>query len=176
MIELNCSYEESKKILELGYDFSKICVGWSTEHTTYIKVGNKLIEPRLVEELELAHNQELHPNNILWNYSLEFSEVESKIQDFINPWAIDWITYYPPIPIIPKAALEACLPDINPSNDERLPDLDISRLRVSKYHIDMCDREHEEIIRQFNSSYEAFLWVHENYPEELKKKFEEVMK
>lgn len=137
MIELNLTYEESKKILELGYDFSSVCIDWSTEHTKYIKVGSKLIEPRLVEELELAHNQELHPNNILWNYSLEFSEVESKIQDFINPWAIDWITYYPPIPIIPKAALEACLPDY---------------------------------------SFEAFIWCHENHPEELRKKFNEVMK
>lgn len=25
MIELNCTYEESKKILELGYDFSPMC-------------------------------------------------------------------------------------------------------------------------------------------------------
>ena len=31
MIKLNCSYEESKKILELGYDFSKICdFAWVT--------------------------------------------------------------------------------------------------------------------------------------------------
>lgn len=143
MIELNLTYEESKKILELGYDFSKVCVGWSTEHTKYIKVGNKLIEPRLVEELELAHNQELHPHNFLWNYSLEFSEVESKIQDFINPCAVDWITYSPPIPIIPKTALEACLPDF------------------------LC-------VKDFY--YEAFLWCHEKYPEELKKKFKEVMR
>lgn len=174
MIELNLTYEESKKILELGYDFSKICVGWSTEHTKYIKVGNKLIEPRLVEELELAHNQELHPNNFLWNYSLEFSEVESKIHDFINPWAIDWITYYPPIPIVPKAVLEACLPDI-----------------VDAYHGDLAwyiprnpleyrlcrdgDLVTSLLLEEFDSAYEAFIWCHENYPEELRKKFKEVM-
>jgi len=28
---------------------------------------------------------------------------------------------------------------------------------------------------RFDSAYEAFLFCHENYPEELKKKFDEVM-
>ena len=182
MIELNLTYEESKKILELGYDFSKICINWSTEHTKYIKVGSKLIEPRLVEELELAHNQELHPNNFLWNYSLEFSEVESKIQDFINPWAIDWITYYPPISIIPKGILEKCLPKIPflKTNNQfdfhytwKKPDFDSDAVELYTRitHIEIPEKTEKE----FQSAYEAFLWCHENYPKELKKKFEEVM-
>jgi hypothetical protein len=33
----------------------------------------------------------------------------------------------------------------------------------------------DEYLTKFNSAFEAFLWVHENYPEELKKKFDEVM-
>lgn len=170
MIELNLTYEESKKILELGYDFSKICVGWSTEHTKYIKVGNKLIEPRLVEELELAHNQELHPHNFLWNYSLEFSEVESKIQDFINPCAIDWIIYSPPIPIIPKAALEACLPEFDNG-------FYFSKLHISQDKIVKRNHKDQWVLPYVSSTaFEAFTWCHENYPKELKKKFEEVMK
>jgi len=32
MIELNLSFEQSKKILELGYDFSEVC--------TFFKEGN----------------------------------------------------------------------------------------------------------------------------------------
>lgn len=178
MIELNLTYEESKKILDLGYDFGKVCIDWSTEHTKYIKVGSKLIEPELVEELELAHNQELHPNNVLWNYSLEFSEVESKIQDFINPLAVDWITYYPPIPVIPKAALEECLPTT----------LSFGFNEDVYLTYEFCDKEFQyrqspdyycsdgKTHYSSKSAYEAFIWCHNNYPEELKAKFEEVMR
>jgi hypothetical protein len=31
------------------------------------------------------------------------------------------------------------------------------------------------LLEPFNSAYEAFIWCHENYPEELKAKFDEVM-
>lgn len=150
MIELNCSYEESKKILELGYDFSKICTKFELHQDKEIKV---------------CYGEKVSRETIRNQYTL--------IDD--NPWfqGKAWVQGF--IPIIPKAALEACLPDINPSNDERLPDLDTSRLRVSKYHTDMCDREHEEIIREFSSVFEAFIWCHNNYPEELKRKFKEVM-
>jgi hypothetical protein len=33
----------------------------------------------------------------------------------------------------------------------------------------------ESLTEEWFSSFEAFLWCHENYPEELKAKFEEVM-
>ena len=150
MNELNCSYEESKKIFDLGYDFSKVCdFAWVTMNTNET------------------------PVLVCQNLEIQYLLFTQKIYDFqtalIQKQPIEII------PIIPKAALEACLPDINPSNDERLPDLDICRLRVSKYHTDMCDREHEEIIREFSSAFEAFTWCHENYPKELKKKFKEVM-
>lgn len=148
MIELNCTYEESTKIFELGYDFSKVC--WKSQYW-YNSHG-------------IAEH--IHGTGLLLS-TIEYRIKSNGCKDAVITGVI---------PIIPKAALEACLPDINPSNDERLPDLDICRLRVSKYHTDMCDREHEEIIREFSSVFEAFTWCHENYPKELKKKFEEVMK
>jgi hypothetical protein len=44
MIELNCSHEESKKILDLGYDFSKVCLEFRSVNIyggeTYIKGVN----------------------------------------------------------------------------------------------------------------------------------------
>ena len=149
MIELNCRNEESKKILELGYDFTSICSNF------------ELHEKRKITKFVLV---ERHDDGLvsLWDCNEHGAYIYST-----KCW---WIT-----PIIPKAALEACLPDINPLDDERLPNLDTRRLKVSKYHIDMCDREHEETIKQFNSAFEAFLWLHEHYPEELKKKFDEVM-
>lgn len=168
MIELNLTYEESKKILELGYDFSPVCPFYRVVKANSISLYNGIefifnlglidrLESEVLAELE---REQIHPN-LGKNYRK--SLLEKNIFTEI-------------IPIVPKAALEACLPDINPSNDERLPDLDICRLRVSKYHTDMCDREHEEIIREFSSVFEAFTWCHENYPKELKKKFNEVMK
>lgn len=158
MIELNCTYEESKKILDLGYDFSSVCTKFELYEADGLEAEKRYTK-------KIVYGEKVSEETVRSRYTLIGDE----------PWfqGKDWVGDF--IPIIPKAALEACLPDINPSNDERLPDLDISRLRVSKYHIDMCDREHEEIIRQFKTVYEAFIWVHEHYPKELRKKFEEVM-
>lgn len=154
MIELNLTYEESKKILELGYDFSKVCREFELH-----RYGMFLKKIKLTNDcFALLDNEDSEE----FAAELDYTNLESVLIDKF-------------IPIIPKAALEACLPDINPLDDERLPDLDTRRLKVFKYHIDMCDREHEETIKQFNSAYEAFIWCHEHYPKELKKKFDEVM-
>ena len=142
MIELNLTYEESKKILQLGYDFEKVC-------DRFIEELSRLKKPEYIEQE-------------CFQITVFRAEINQRMSDYL-------------IPIIPKDALAKCLPDINPSDNERLPNLDTRRLKVSKYHIDMCDREHEETVKQFNSAFEAFIWCQEHYPEELKKKFSEVM-
>jgi hypothetical protein len=126
MIELNLTYEESKKILELGYDFKNIATHFAS------KKGKKL-KPSYTSYL----NRELF------------------------------------IPLIPKAALEACLPSLRYSHNwcsdewfgHNLFDLD-----TGEYSPELIC-----ISQKLNSAFEAFLWCHENYPEELKKKFDEVM-
>ena len=158
MIELNLTYEESKKIFELGYDFSKICDRFFIKYEGYR--GNtegyffKMNDSSDMFPLDAT----ISTYDEVWDHGISLEHEHEEVT-----------------PIIPKAALEACLPDINPLDDERLPDLDTRRLKVFKYHTDMCDREHEETIKQFNSAFEAFIWCHEYYPEELRKKFDEVM-
>lgn len=137
MIELNLTYEESKKILELGYDFSKVC--WKSQYW-YKSDG-------------IAEH--IHGTGLL------LSTIEYRIKsDGCKDAVITGV-----IPIIPKAALEACLPDLSGStwliNDLRTwMILDLDPNRSSK----------------LESIFEAFAWCHENYPEKLKKKFEEVMR
>lgn len=147
MIELNLTYEESKKILELGYDFSKICdFAWVTMNTNET------------------------PVLVCQNSEIQYLLFAQKIYDFqtalIQKQPIEII------PIIPKAALEACLPDLSYS----------TYVRGWLGHT-LCDLDHREyspnlitLAKRFNSVYEAFMWCHEHYPEELKKKFEEVMR
>ena len=150
MIELNLTYEESKKILELGYDFSKICdFAWVTMNTNET------------------------PVLVCQNSEIQYLLFAQKICDFqtalIKKQAIEII------PIIPKAALEACLPDI-----------------VDAYHGDLIwytprnppeyrlcrdgDSVTSLLLEEFDSIYEAFIWCHEHHPKELKRKFKEVMK
>ena len=124
MIELNLTYEESKKILDLGYDFSKV----SSE---FRFPGEEKIKYILVCRYKDG-DVELYSSE---NYDTEIYST----QEF-------GIT-----PIIPKAALEACLPDYFFAGG-----LNSIRLR-------------------HNSAYEAFIWCHESYQEELKAKFDEVM-
>ena len=86
MIELNCSYEESKKILELGYDFSRVCTRFECRDDDDIKVvyGEKITENTIRNQYTLIDNEPLFQG---------------------KAWCQGFI------PIIPKAALEACLPD-----------------------------------------------------------------
>lgn len=130
MLELNCSYEESKKILELGYDFSYICYEY--------------------QEDEHSYPCRSHP-----------SEVPEGI------------------PIIPKVALEACLPDRLQIETQKLGYTEIEECYPGKeLGYGQYNYWYSSNGKPFNSRcfkdgvYEAFLWCHENYPEELKKKFE----
>lgn len=158
MIELNCTYGESKKILELGYDFSKICAVFSAKGRTMshgLPFVKMIINPFLdgVGHLEnLAHLKSL-PYLLL-----------GKGTD------IDSIT-----PIIPKGALEACLPEIKIKTlDCRfVRNIGLHTINLSYFFSDYYDCYEE--IKEFKSAFEAFMWCHENHPEELKKKFNEVM-
>ena len=128
MIELNLTYEESKKILELGYDFTEIC----TVFTYAAKVS--------FFKIPMTNN--------VYTDGIKFYE-EGSQEGFIS--------------IIPKAALEACLPELSGSTW-------LKNLRTNWMILDL-----DPHIIKLESIFKAFLWCHENYPEELKKKFEEVM-
>lgn len=152
MIELNCTYEESKKILELGYDFSRVCTKFECRDDDDMKVvyGEKVTEDTIRNQYTVVDNE---------------------------PWfqGKAWCQGF--IPIIPKAALEACLPDydnyswyINAGEPCFIyEDGCTDNCQTGIFYLD------EVIMNRFDSAYEAFLFCHEKYPEELKKKFEEVM-
>jgi hypothetical protein len=167
MIELNCTYEESKKILELGYDFSPMCPFYRVVKGKSISIFNGIeFIPNLglVERLEsevLAElgRKEIHPN-IGKSYRKHLLEKNIFIE----------IT-----PLIPKAALEACLPE---HEEDGIWYIWLGYTRCMTQSPDECDTSSLEYFLpnpDINSPYEAFLWCHENYPEELKKKFDEVM-
>ena len=139
MIELNCTYEESKKILELGYDFSPVC-------DRFVQELAKLKEPEYIEQEQFL-------------VTIFRTETNQRMSDSL-------------IPIIPKAALEACLPDYQRYEDKH----------TWAGHTSIClaygtgeDLTIENYTTEYESAFEAFIWCHENYPEELRKKFKEVM-
>lgn len=185
MIKLNCTYEESKKILELGYDFSKICTEWQFNFyppnddpskgkiVKWFKLGEYLVNPTLIGMLP---RQEV---DLLNTYTIDSEEA---LADLKNYKMGD--EYAPLIPIIPKTALEACLPDkldvvslnnyVIVRNCVFVKNIDLKTINLSYFFEDYYSCYEEQ--KEFKSAFEAFTWCHNNYPEELKKKFEEVMK
>lgn len=141
MIELNLTHKESKKILELGYDFSPVC-------DRFVQELAKLKEPEYIEQEQFL-------------VTIFRTETNQRMSNSLTP-------------IVPKAVLEACLPDI-----------------VDAYHGDLAwyiprnpleyrlcrdgDLVTSLLLEEFDSAYEAFIWCHEHHPEELRKKFKEVM-
>jgi len=168
MIELNCTYEESKKILELGYDFAKVC--W---HSSYVYLNQYDYGKTLTQIY--VHGT-----------GLSLETIEYRVKDEVDKYGIvkDFT------PIIPKAALEACLPDnsLFPISSEehsldwviyqkcRFIGLRFWSTKSAKSEGGHITWHQPEERHRFQSIYEAFLWCHENYPEELKKKFKEVMR
>jgi hypothetical protein len=175
MIELNCTYEESKKILELGYDFSKIC-------TKFVELRNNN------DEVKINFGEKISNRSIRSEYTL--IDDESWFQ------SIAWIENF--VPIIPKAALEACLPEFetNKAWFSMVKD-NYSEARTHYWvfetpktipQSDTWNRRPRMLMRYvknqmlyenlhsayFESAFEAFIWCHENYSKELKKKFDEV--
>ncbi len=157
-MELNLTYEESKKILEFGYDFRSICT-----------------------KFEFRENEEATTLTFLYSCG--------EIVTMWNPRMSEPYSYHLKsipalgiIPLIPKAALLMSLPFF----EEGL---------VYKYHghlsfqidsnfqfIHLKETCSGEVVELFLSDNEnpalikVFLWCHENYPEQLRAKFEEVMK
>ena len=160
MIELNCSYEESKKILELGYDFSPVCATFSASGKTSshgLPFATMIINPSLKGVGHLENLNHLK--------SLPYMRLDKEID-------IDSIT-----PIIPKAALEACLPDklgiASLDNCVFVKNIDLKTISLFYFFEDYYSCYEEQ--KEFKSAYKAFIWCHKNYPEVLKKKFKEVM-
>lgn len=160
MIELNLNYEQSKKILKLGYDFSEVC--WKSWYRGKYADGE-------------ARQEHLHDTG------KSIHTIEARIRSEIGMYGI----LQEVIPIIPKAAVKECIPtlivdvkqkhiyqlnysgkkeislDLNSSNEN----LTISLAEGYKAsHVPFC------------SVFGAFLWCHEKYPEKLREKFEEVLK
>lgn len=160
MIELNCSYEESKQILELGYDFSKVC--WKTGYYW--------------DEAYLEHT---HGTGLL-------IETQAYRISYLNDHKGNTRDH---TPIIPKAALEACLPMELPILNENIDESwklyllknlygaeTISYQKILSLPADEIYKIHRaDWDKLIVSAFEAFIWCHEHYPEELKKKFSEVM-
>jgi len=147
MIELNLTYEESKKILESGYDFRNIATDFVTKiNQTKLKRVNDTI-------------------------AIDINIDTSDINDFPHdlPDYFYFIESSNIIPLIPKAALEACLPrNLNP-----YPFSSHLVRTLEKLGYRRNGKEYSYI--NFDSALEAFLWLHEKYPDELKAKFDEVM-
>lgn len=180
MIELNCSYEESKKILDLGYDFGKKFGDVYKKRDCPDKYI--LVEYYKVKAQEYMRVPEEYFNTDVEKFTLERQSIDyedSLYNNKHNEYFVQGEMFCNPneegfVPIIPKAALEACLPDI-----------------VDAYHGDLIwytprnppeyrlcrdgDSVTSLLLEEFDSIYEAFIWCHENHPKELKKKFEEVM-
>lgn len=149
MIELNCTYEESKKILELGYDFSKVC--WKTGYYW-----------------DKAYLEHTHGTGLLL-------ETQAYRISYLNDHKGDTRDH---TPIIPKAALEACLITcIVDCEQKRIFYLSYDRHKKPIYRLNYETpiKTIDTIYTEYESAYEAFLWCHENYSEELKAKFNEVM-
>ena len=153
MIELNLTYEESKKILELGYDFSRVCdFAW------------------------VSLDEVRRPVLACQNSGTQYLLSGKKICDFQT--ALIPREPIEIIPIIPKAALEACLPDFLCVKDF-YGELDRSRFvkKLCNGMIYLNSQDSERVSHEwFRTAFEAFIWCHENYPEELREKFEEVMR
>jgi hypothetical protein len=160
MIELNLTYVESKKILELGYDFSKVCWKSSYEYRDQHNLNKKFI------------------SMYLHGTGSSSIDIEDGIKHRMSKYGVVGLV----TPVIPKAALEACLPDRLQIETQKLGYTEIEECYPGKeLGYGQYNYWYSSNGKPFNSRcfkdgvYEAFLWCHENYPEELKKKFDEVM-
>jgi hypothetical protein len=152
-MELNLTYEESKRILELGYDFSSICTKFELKtDTEYRVVYGKITKRNDRTEIE----------------SSESIEGDGRIVHLQNRSMFDPLM----VSIIPHDALAKCLPDYN------FTDAAGRKLSCRWYGIlPVCSEAYalNDIHIHHKNAYEAFIWCQEKYPEELRAKFEEVM-
>jgi len=169
-MELNLSYEQSKEILELGYDFSSICTKSELKtDTEYRVVYGRPVERGSRKEIE----------------SSESMEGDGRIVHLRNRSMLDPLM----IPIIPEAALLKCFPDLEEEPHIKnarvwlgkdlyldsedciyLGDIDGDGIGYGSYFLERLKDQ------EFKSGYEAFLWCHRHYPEKLKAKFTKELK
>ena len=142
-LELNLGFYQARQIFELGYDFSPVCDRWDVSFLHACGQGFSHIIYRTDEQCPSSTEE-------LRDY-LYGAGTTSDINALI--------------PLVPKLALEKCLPHVH------------ADVIVVKYPI------HDEIIIRGKdgkvttcNSFSAFLWFHKHYPEELKAKFKEMMK
>jgi hypothetical protein len=162
MIELNLTYEESKKILELGYNFNKLCCKF--ELRDYMGLSKFFV--RLDDCLVIECDTEIDYINY------------NGLRNWCESHKMGLFT----VPIIPKAALEACLPDYNGYDNDSVITYTWaghtsmrSVCFIPEWNRFTSAISIDEYLTKHHSAFEAFLWCHENYPAELKKKFDEVM-
>ena len=167
-MELNLSYEQSKEILELGYDFSKVCWKSLYEYRDQYDLNKKLIK--------------LH----LHGTHLSLASIEDEIKQDRRGGKYGIVDLI--VPIIPEAALLKCLPDLEEEQHVKnarvwlgkdlyldsedciyFGDIDGDGVGYGSYFLERLKDQ------EFKSGYEAFVWCHQHYPEELKAKFEEAM-
>jgi|LakMenE18May11ns_1017448.scaffolds.fasta_scaffold9957850_11 hypothetical protein len=158
MIELNLTYEESKKILELGYNFNKLCCKF--ELRDYMGLSKFFV--RLDDCLVIECDTEIDYINY------------NGLRNWCESHKMGLFT----VPIIPKAALEACLPfkvGIDARYFRKFYETEYSPEEFEVFEAGVNELESNAVIFSSSSIYEMFIWLHENYPAELKKKFDEVM-
>ena len=187
MIELNLSYEESKKIVELGYDFGRKFGDVYKKRDCpykYILVKYEKIKAQdcfyqIAEEYYDTHVERftLEMQSIDYEESI-FDDLKLherfELGEIFNDQNSKGF-----VPIIPKAALEACLPTlIIDENDKRDYFLSYNGQKKPTYHY----HKYSELFKtetatylNYGSAFEAFLWCHEYFRKELKAKFDEVI-
>jgi hypothetical protein len=168
MLDLNLTYYESRYILGLGYDFSPVCATFSARgrFADGLDYATMLINPYLQQ---VGYLKDLnHFKELLQNDEIDFDSIT---------------------PIIPYDALAKCLPDLEEekhiknarvwlgkdlyltSEDCIYPgDIDGDGVGYGSYFLERLKDQ------EFKNAYKAFVWCHEKYPDELRAKFEEVMK
>ena len=146
MNSLNLTYEESKKILELGYDFSPVCKEF--RFTDEYGTNNTWIKIR--ENLYIAKTAVLLDTNL-------------------KTTILEKLGTYNYAPIIPTAVIEKCLPTIRYFYWGKFND----KYFLGEYLSNDMVKLNKEFINL--SVYEIFLWCHSHYKEELDRKFEEII-
>jgi hypothetical protein len=139
MVSLNLSYEESKQVQDLGYDFSPVCTKFElrTDVETQIVYGTLATRGKHTEIISSDSVNGIR------------GEAHRQHRTMFN---VDMV------PIIPKAALENCLPDIRYDGVKYRW---VGHTLISGHYLD-----------NKKSALKAFLWCHTDHQEALKAEFE----
>ena len=165
MIELNCSYEESKKILELGYDFSKVCDRFFIKYKGYYGDTEGYFFKMNDSSDMFPLGATISTYDEVWDHGISLEHEHEEVT-----------------PIIPKAALLMALPSFERTLVSKhyehlsfVADSDFRFIYLEETHSGNTFKVFDSEEGKEPALIKAFLWCHEHYPEELKKKFDEVM-